>query len=157
MSTATVLPSNQTPSYDQTSPGVGITAGYNTELADALIDSGAVVSTIDAGLVKKIHACIKPLSPEDQNAITQADGSPLLLVGWIEAAIVIAGASYANWFYVRPDSDTTEEFNLVIGIDLLDKSVNLLLILRVARCTCATKTQIPNTCSTGSPTTPILS
>jgi len=100
----------------------GLTAGFRCEPMVALIDTGAQVSLIDESLATGAGATIWELAPH-QRIVQQADGANVNLIGFIEGALSMRGATYGHKFYVRPNPplDMPRPYNAIIGIDLLKK------------------------------------
>jgi hypothetical protein len=101
-------------------PTFGLTAGFNTD-GVVLPDTGAQISCVDESLAKAVHAEIKPLTDDLIESVTQADGSMMPVKGFVMAAFRLGDKTYPGRFYVKPDSSTTPEYNLIIGLDVLDK------------------------------------
>jgi hypothetical protein len=86
---------------------------------------------VNEDLAKRINATMYPLEPEQKGVVCTAEGESMNLIGKIYAALTLGGNPYTHHFYVRrPPPDITPNFNVLVGIDLIEKIGELTIKMR---------------------------
>jgi hypothetical protein len=105
--------------------GFGLTNGFECRGIAALIDTGASVSMVEASIPALINAEVHVPDRNQLDIIRTAEGEPMDLTGYIKVCLVIGKGVYPHNFYVRGrqhlSSGTPKKFDMIIGVDLLDK------------------------------------